>query len=136
MALAASTGRVGERISNSRSSRSFAACSSRYRFDTPESRKATNNVNTFIILTLLSMFVWGYCRRNDGSVLMLQVGILDKNRELLRKLNIMAQTADISTSRGLIDLLQEVSKALRQHYDSCHFAYVKHLLKGFCSHKP
>lgn len=72
-ALAASTGRVGERISNSRSSRSFAACSSRYPFDTYESTERRKVVTGVAILTLLIMFVWGYCRKNDGSVLMLQV---------------------------------------------------------------
>ena len=35
-----------------------------------------------------------------------QVGISNEKRELLRKLNRIAETGDLSTSRGLIDILQ------------------------------
>ncbi|KAL1820254.1 hypothetical protein ACET3Z_015123 [Daucus carota] len=58
-----------------------------------------------------------------GSVLMVQVGILDKKRELQRKLNRIAGTADTYTIKGLNNL-KKVVKALLEHHDSCHFAYL------------
>lgn len=48
---------------------------------------------------------------------------MDKKRVLQRKLNTIAESADTSTSRGLSQLLDEVSDALLQHHDSCHFVY-------------
>ncbi|XP_017244062.1 uncharacterized protein LOC108215936 isoform X4 [Daucus carota subsp. sativus] len=59
-----------------------------------------------------------------GSVLMVQVGILDKKRELQRKLNRIARTADSCTISGLNNLKKEVVKALLEHHDSCQFAYL------------
>ncbi|XP_074375205.1 FLUCTUATING-LIGHT-ACCLIMATION protein 1, chloroplastic-like [Apium graveolens] len=59
-----------------------------------------------------------------GSVLMVQVGIVDKKRELQRKLYRIAGTADTYTMSGLNNLKKEVVKALLEHHDSCHFAYL------------
>ncbi|KAK1382790.1 hypothetical protein POM88_020525 [Heracleum sosnowskyi] len=59
-----------------------------------------------------------------GSVIMVQVGILDKNRVLQRKLNKIAGSADTLTKSGLNCSLKEVVKALLEHHDFCHFAYL------------
>ncbi|KAL6583009.1 hypothetical protein OROMI_005087 [Orobanche minor] len=59
-----------------------------------------------------------------GSVLLVQVGILDKKRELQRKLYRIAETADTYTTSGLNNVKKEVVKALLEHQDSCHFAYL------------
>lgn len=74
-----------------------------------------------LALSLISGFRYflQLCKRDKKTILMMQVGVLDKMRELRRQL---AQIEDESNSDDL--KLKEVVKALLQHYNSCHFAYV------------
>ncbi|KAK2432777.1 myelin-associated oligodendrocyte basic protein [Trifolium repens] len=59
-----------------------------------------------------------------GSVIMIQVGILDKKRVLQRKLNRIGGTADTVFKSGLNLVLKEVVQSLIEHHDDCHFAYL------------
>ncbi|KAK2418037.1 myelin-associated oligodendrocyte basic protein [Trifolium repens] len=68
-------------------------------------------------IALLDEFRW-------GSVIMIQVGILDKKRVLQRKLNRIGGTANIIFKSDLKRLLKEVVESLFEHLDHCHFAYL------------
>ncbi|KAL1827866.1 hypothetical protein ACET3Z_006278 [Daucus carota] len=58
-----------------------------------------------------------------GSVIMVQVAILDKKRVLQRKLNRIAGTADTETKSSLNCVLKVV-KSLYEHQDQCRYAYL------------
>uniref|UniRef100_A0A165ZE24 Uncharacterized protein n=1 Tax=Daucus carota subsp. sativus TaxID=79200 RepID=A0A165ZE24_DAUCS len=57
-------------------------------------------------------------KADDGTMLIFQVGVLDKKRILQRNLNNIAKNADTSTAYGLNCTLKEVVKALLQHDNS------------------
>ncbi|WOG90547.1 hypothetical protein DCAR_0309791 [Daucus carota subsp. sativus] len=57
-------------------------------------------------------------KADDETMLIFQVGVLDKKRILQRNLNNIAKNADTSTAYGLNCTLKEVVKALLQHDNS------------------
>ncbi|WKA03111.1 hypothetical protein VitviT2T_021241 [Vitis vinifera] len=57
------------------------------------------------------------------TVLKLQIGLLGMARELQRDLNLIAETADTSTTEGLSYILTETTLALLRHPDYCISGY-------------
>ncbi|KAK1394879.1 hypothetical protein POM88_013935 [Heracleum sosnowskyi] len=73
------------------------------------------------VVALVSGFFYflQLCKDDIKSVLVLQVGVLDKMRELQTELAQTADTANLDCAK-----LEGVMKSLLQRYDSCHFAYL------------
>ncbi|XP_074369993.1 uncharacterized protein LOC141711448 isoform X1 [Apium graveolens] len=68
---------------------------------------------------------------DDGTMLFLQVGVLDKKGILQRNLNNIAKNADTSTVYGLNRTLKEVVRALLQH-DNSSLNFCRLILKYQC----
>ncbi|KAL8112008.1 hypothetical protein AgCh_019641 [Apium graveolens] len=66
----------------------------------------------------------------NGTMLIFQVGVLDKQRVLQRKLNKIAEVADTSTLEGLNYVLKETVRALTQH-DNSSSNYYSHLFEKY-----
>ncbi|KAL9142622.1 hypothetical protein ABFS82_14G182200 [Erythranthe guttata] len=83
------------------------------------------------VLVLVLGFVSRVFRRGTAitSVLKLQVGLLASARSLQMGINQLAETADISTSKGLHRLLTETVLAFLQHPEYCISTYTSTDLK-------
>ncbi|KAI3704299.1 hypothetical protein L1987_74515 [Smallanthus sonchifolius] len=148
LAVAATGGRMGGRLSSSSSSSrssgstSYSSRSSRPSYTSSTSYSTQTSPMTtanevepnafqvirtsfvvFFVLYLLSKCLDGDQDTAKSTVLMLQVGSLGTGRSLQKDLNRIAETVDTSTSKGFSYVLQETIVSLLQHSDYCISGY-------------